>query len=100
MDSNHKLEFGKHTGTPLLDIPDQWFDWITHQPWFIKSTEPYHTELKEYIKTRKKKDKGISMNMYPAKNGWDIIFDCWYKSGDNDLLEYLKMYFDVPLPKK
>lgn len=101
MDSNHKLEFGKHTGTLLSDIPDHWFDWISHQPWFIKSTEPYHTELKEYIKTRKPtKSKGISMSIYPEKNGWDIIFDKWYKSGHDDFMEYLKTYFEVPLPKK
>ena len=98
LEGYHKLNFGVHENKSLEDIPDSWYTWISSQKWFINSTSTYNTQLKEYIKTNRN-PKAISMNLYPKKTGWSIIFDKWHNSHSDDLQEWLENNYQVPLEK-
>lgn len=45
MKHDDKMYFGKHTGTPLEEVPAAYLLWLFEQPWFAEQ----HLELHEYI---------------------------------------------------
>ncbi len=61
MDNNTKIAFGKHTGKKLSDIPDSYFKWLMKQEDFIKSTDSYNLQLKQYINDHRKNVKKITV---------------------------------------
>jgi hypothetical protein len=49
-----KIAFGKHIGTPLKDIPEQYFETLIMQEWFLNSKDSYYSALRDYINNRLK----------------------------------------------
>lgn len=48
MSRNYKLEFGKHKGKTLSEIPLTYLDWLIGQDWLYESVKE---KIENYLKT-------------------------------------------------